>query len=79
MAHGSASHEPSAQPRAPRGMAYWNVDEMDTVCELPNVHFSNLPEVEHEIHAWERRAKSGHAPQVDLSVQQRSLLGWAKR
>ena len=60
---------------APRGMVYWNVDEMDVVGPL-DFDFTNIPEMTRKVHAWEEKSKAGLAPQVDLKTQQRSLFSW---
>lgn len=61
--------EPTAT--APRGMVYWNVDEMDTVTRLDfGLDVERLTEV---IHPWEMKTKDGRAPHADMNAQQRQF------
>jgi hypothetical protein len=65
--------DPEPTRTAPRGMAYWDVDEMDVVCML-DFDFSDVPRLTRVIHAWEQKSRDGKAPAVDLTHQQRSLF-----
>jgi hypothetical protein len=77
LAH-TIDFDPRSQPHAPRGMAYWNVDEMDVVCLL-DFDFTDVPRLTKVIHTWERKARDGRAPAADLTQQQRSLFSPRKK
>ena len=70
--------EPQPQPRAPNGMAYWNVDEMDIGGPL-DFDPGDLPRLTRVIHAWETKSCDGRAPQMSFNEQQRSLFSYKKK
>lgn len=64
---------PEPTPTAPHGMAYWNVDEMETKCRL-DFDFRDVERLTRVIHPWERRSKTGEAPSAAQSSGQRELF-----
>lgn len=70
--HEVIDFQPDPIPTAPRGMAYWNVDEMNTITRL-DFNFTDVERLTKVIHPWEARTKSGDAPQADMKFGQREL------
>lgn len=67
-----ADYEPEPTSWAPKGMVYWNVDEMN---DLGRIDFDprDIPRLTRVIHVWEEKGKEGRTPGADLSIQQREL------
>lgn len=65
------SHKPTS--KAPNGMCYWDIDEMDTVCSL-DFDFGNQLVLERKIHPWSKKSKAGIAPAADMTTKQRSFF-----
>lgn len=66
----TVQENPSPTKKAPRGMAYWDVDEMDFMGRL-DFRAPDVPLLTRTIHEWERSKK------MNVAEQQRSLFSWA--
>jgi hypothetical protein len=77
LAH-TIEFEPKPFAHAQRGMAYWNVDEMDIGGPL-DFDPADTPRLTRTIHAWERKARDGRAPKMSFDKQQRSLFSYGSK
>jgi hypothetical protein len=59
---------------APRGMAYWNVDDMEVMLHPMNFNFTDVPLLERKLHPWVEKSRQGKAPRVDIRAPKQLKL-----